>query len=391
MKKQSVKKRIFVSNTLMVLVSLLIFFVINLFIIKGYSESVETEIKASVAQVMDKAALEQFVLDWTVERGDFLLFLALDGALCVLVLVLTGQVFTKNLSRRIMEPLDALQEGARRVQENYLTEEILYHGDAEFETVCRSFNEMQRHILAEQEKNRKYEKARTEMIAGISHDLRTPLTAIRGSLKGILDGVAASPEQQERFLQAAYRRTGEMETLLNQLFYFSKLETGNMPLSLRRIEIAAFLEEYSKAKQAKEIHLDTQGIQAEVLADAEQLMRVLDNLLENSRKYSEKTPLAISITLSRTETGIAIRFQDNGVGVAEEKLPHIFEEFYRADESRNKKEGNGLGLYIVKTLIEQMQGTVRAGNADGLAVCIELPIVKEGEADDGKRKTDSDY
>ena len=391
MKKQSVKKRIFVSNTLMVLVSLLIFFVINLFIIKGYSESVETEIKASAAQVMDKAALEEFVLDWTVERGDFLLFLCLDGALCVLVLVLTGQVFTKNLSRHIMEPLDALQEGAKRVQENHLTQEILYHGDAEFETVCRSFNEMQSHILAEQEKNRKYEKARTDMIAGISHDLRTPLTAIRGSLKGILDGVASSPEQQERFLQAAYRRTGEMETLLHQLFYFSGLETGNMPLSLQKIEIAAFLEEYAQTKQSAEISLDTQGIRAEVLADAEQLIRVLDNLLENSRKYSEKTPLEISITLSRTATGIRIRFRDNGVGVAEEKLPHIFEEFYRADESRNKKEGNGLGLYIVKTLIAQMQGTVSAENADGFAICIELPTAKEGGTNDGKRKKDSDY
>ena len=385
MKKQSVKKRIFVSNTLMVLVSLLIFFVINLFIIKGYAETIETEIKASAVQVMDKPAFEKFVMDWTIERGGFLLFLALDGALCVLVLVLTGQVFTKNLSRHIMEPLDALQEGAKRVQENNLTQEILYQGDAEFETVCRSFNEMQSHILAEQEKNRKYEKARTEMVAGISHDLRTPLTAIRGSLKGILDGVAASPEQQERFLQAAYRRTGEMETLLNQLFYFSKLETGNMPLSLRRIEIAAFLEGYVQAEQAEEIRLDTQGIRAEVLADTEQLRRVLDNLLENSRKYSEKTPLLISITLSRTETGICIRFQDNGVGVAAEQLPHIFEEFYRADVSRNKKEGNGLGLYIVKSLITQMNGTVSAENADGFAVCIELPTVKEGGADNGKQ------
>ena len=385
MKKQSVKKRIFVSNTLMVLVSLLIFFVINLFIIKGYAETIETEIKASAVQVMDKPAFEKFVMDWTIERGGFLLFLALDGALCVLVLVLTGQVFTKNLSRHIMEPLDALQEGAKRVQENNLTQEILYQGDAEFETVCRSFNEMQSHILAEQEKNRKYEKARTEMIAGISHDLRTPLTAIRGSLKGILDGVAASPEQQERFLQAAYRRTGEMETLLNQLFYFSKLETGNMPLSLRRIEIAAFLEGYVQAEQTEEIRLDTQGIRAEVLADTEQLRRVLDNLLENSRKYSEKTPLAIRITLSGTETGICIRFQDNGVGVAEEQLPHVFEEFYRADVSRNKKEGNGLGLYIVKSLITQMNGTVSAENADGFAVCIELPTVKEGGADDGKQ------
>ena len=95
-------------------------------------------------------------------------------------------------------------------------------GDAEFEDVCITFNHMQEHILREQEKNRKYEKARTDMIAGISHDLRTPLTAIRGTIKGLMDGIAATPEMQEKFLQAAYRRTGDMDGLLNQLFYVSK-------------------------------------------------------------------------------------------------------------------------------------------------------------------------
>ena len=142
-----------------------------------------------------------------------------------------------------MEPLDLLAQGADRIRHNDLTTEIRYVGDAEFEDVCITFNHMQEHILREQEKNRKYEKARTDMIAGISHDLRTPLTAIRGTIKGLMDGIAATPEMQEKFLQAAYRRTGDMDGLLNQLFYVSKIETGNMPLSVQKIEIADFIRQ----------------------------------------------------------------------------------------------------------------------------------------------------
>ena len=121
-----------------------------------------------------------------------------------------------------------------------------------------------------------------------------------------------------------------------------------------------------------EMIADTKEITGYVSADPEQLKRVFDNLLENSRKYGEVTPLQIKIALERTKKGFSIRFSDNGVGVAEEKLPFLFDEFYRIDESRNKKEGNGLGLYIVRYLVEAMGGSVRAENADGLAVVMEI-------------------
>ena len=119
-----------------------------------------------------------------------------------------------------MEPLDALSAGAKRIKNNDLGQNIIYVGEQEFEEVCETFNEMQQHILQEQEKNRKYEKARTDMIAGISHDLRTPLTAIRGTIKGLMDGVAATPELQNKFLQATYRRSGDMDVPMN-LGHFS--------------------------------------------------------------------------------------------------------------------------------------------------------------------------
>ena len=253
---------------------------------------------------------------------------------------------------------------------------------------------MQEHILEEQEKNRKYECARTDMIAGISHDLRTPLTAIKGSIKAMLDGVAATPEMQEKFLNAAYRRTGEMDVLLNQLFYLSKLETGNMPLDIREINLTDFLAKYVCGKQEVlnqteiELHAVLQERNYFAKIDPEQMQRILDNLVENSVKYSEKSPVHVEISLKSEKEKLHLRVSDDGTGVDEEKLPHIFEEFYRGDESRNKKEGNGLGLYIVKYLIEAMGGSVRAYNENGLVIEMELPLTAQEnmkKADHGRK------
>ena len=380
MGKRTVRRRIFLSNALMVLVTLAIFLVINVGVIKIYAEYVEEELRTSAEKIVNEDELHDLVEDFTIHKNEFILLFLADGVLCIAVLVIMSQIFTGNLVKHIMEPLDELAAGAKRIRENDLTEDINYSGDIEFENVCDTFNKMQKHILREQEKNRKYEKARTDMIAGISHDLRTPLTAIRGTIKGLMDGIASTPEKQDRFLETAYRRTGDMDLLLNQLFYLSKIETGNMPITLRKIEISSFIKNYVQAKQGRmeaekeELVEETKEITAEVAVDPEQLQRIFDNLLENSRKYGEKVPLKMKIDLRKMPGGILIRFSDNGVGVPENKLPYVFDEFYRVDESRNKKEGNGLGLYIVKYLIEAMGGTVRAENEDGFVVSMELPL-----------------
>lgn len=291
MGKQTVKRRIFLANALMVLVTLVIFLLINAVVIKVYSESIEQELEDSIGTMADEDDLEDMIEGFTVRRNEFILLFLLDGILCIAVLFLVSQVFTRKLAGHIMEPLAVLSDGARRIRNHDLTQDIAYFGDREFENVCHSFNEMRKAILEGQEKSRKYEKARTDMIAGISHDLRTPLTAIRGTIKALLDGVASTPERQRKFLETAYRRTGDMDILLNQLFYMSKLETGNMPLNLNTIELSAFIENYVKGKRELleneriELTADTKGITGYVSVDGEQLQRVFDNLLENSRKY----------------------------------------------------------------------------------------------------------
>lgn len=387
MEKKTVKRRIFILNTIMVLVTLFVFLIINAIVIKIYSESIEQEFKAYLEpkQVVDEEGLEEIISDFTIRRNGFIVLFLADGILCIAVLVVISQFFTRNLVKHIMKPLELLSDGAKRMKSNDLTQEISYSGDVEFEKVCHTFNDMQKHILMEKEKNYKYEKARTDMIAGISHDLRTPLTAVRGTIKGLMDGVASTPERQNRFLKTAYRRTGDMDVLLNQLFYLSKLETGNMPLNLKKIELADFIRSYVNGKQGLleneqiEIVADIREVTGKALIDPEQLQRIFDNLLENSRKYGEKLPLKTKITLDREEEGFCICFSDNGVGVPENKLPYLFDEFYQVDESRNRKEGNGLGLYIVKYLIETLGGSVWAENAEGFVVHMELPFVEEEE------------
>lgn len=385
-KASTVRKRIFVSNTVMVLTTLVLFFAINLVVVKMYAESVEEELITSVENAKNEqveGGLDELLEGWTIHREQFFIYFGIDGILCIGVLLLVSQIFTSRLTAHIMEPLDALAEGAVRIRENNLTEEIVCEGDLEFQNVCASFNDMQKHLLEEQEKNRKYEKARTDMIAGISHDLRTPLTAIRGSVKGVLDGVAATPEIQEKFLQAAYKRTEEMGGLLNQLFYLSRMESGNVPLELQKIEINAFIRNYVESKQElllpEEAHLEAELMSKEtwVFIDSEQFHRVLENLLGNSLKYAEVSPVQMKITVKRSQGGVRICFGDNGVGIAREKLENVFEEFYRGDESRNKKEGNGLGLYIVKYLIHAMGGNVQAKSETGFEVLMDLPVVKK--------------
>lgn len=383
MQGKTVGKRIFMSSVMTVLVTFAIVLLVNLLVIKGWWDEIEAEEEqwqlsleqiAEGEQLAEETEFTSMIEDWTIHRRGFYVALAWDAAFCAVTLVIVSAVFTRGLIRHVKEPLNVLGQGIRRIGERDLTTPVEYYGDREFEEVCEAFNQMQAHILKEQEKNRRYEKARTDMIAGISHDLRTPLTAVRGTIKGLLDGVVSSPEQQKRFLRVAYVRTGDMERLLGQLFVLSRLETGNLSLNLYRIGLAAFLEQYAAEKGEflqpgeEELTVRLPGKEIHVNADPEQLHRILDNLFENSRKYAGRRPLLMELFLSRGEGGAEVIFSDNGDGVLPEQLPYVFDEFYRGDESRNKKSGNGLGLYIVKYLAEAMGGRVWAESKDGFSV-----------------------
>ena len=301
----------------------------------------------------------------------------------VIVIVSLSQVFTRKIFKRIVKPVDKLMEANERIKQGNYDELIEYKGEYEFEQLCDSFNNMQKTLKEEKEKDTKWQKTKQDMISGISHDLKTPLTSIKGYIKGIKDGVADSEEKQEKYLDIAYKKACEMDTLLERLLYFSRVENGQISYDMRKISAKNLIEQYLKGQ---EFEFKEKGIKIEtkietdknVNVDIMQMNRVFDNIIQNSIKYANSENLEIDICVCNKENEVEIKIKDNGNGIDEDKIDKIFEEFYRADESRSNSnvEGNGIGLYVCKYIIEKHQGSIRAQNEDGLSVIILLPIMK---------------
>lgn len=322
---------------------------------------------------------------WEQYRGMLQVIAVLIVAL-VLAVVLLVTLHTQRLVKRIMRPVNALSDSATRVEHGDLSKPVDYYSKDEFSPVCTAFNQMQIHLQEEQVKNAAYEQSRIELIAGISHDLRTPLTSIKGYLKGLQDGVADTEEKRAQYQTIAYRKACEMDSLLQKLFFLSRLETRSLPLLLVNTDLLEFVKRF-----AATIPLDFTQTQVAVTIegdepcrvriDQEQMHRVLANLTQNSVRYAQRDPLLLHIRVYRENEQVFLQFSDNGPGVTDEQLPHIFEQFWRADAARNTRnsESSGLGLHIVKQIVDAHAGTVTAAVNDGLQITIELPAAK-GEA-----------
>jgi signal transduction histidine kinase len=315
-------------------------------------------------------------------RSEIILICVLvSGATAFGVILLFSLLFSRVQVKRIMRPINALADAAQRVEHGDLSTPIDYQGQDEFSAVCAAFDHMQSHLLEEREKNLAYEQARTDLVAGISHDLRTPLTSIKGYIKGLRDGVANTPEKQAQYLDVAYRKSCDMDRLLQRLFYFSRLETGNLPLFLVSTDLAAFVARFAKETQEElahlggEVILTTDGAPHPVLLDEEQMYRVLTNLKENALRYGGVAPLRLTLEVTGQEDRAVLRFADNGHGVPEEQLSHLFDQFWRGDQARGcgRGEGSGLGLYIVKYILAAHGGSVQAHNDQGLVFTMTIP------------------
>lgn len=311
----------------------------------------------------------------------------ISGLVAIGMIVLLSILLARTQIRRIMRPVNALTQAAKRVEAGDLSTPVDYGGQDEFSAVCAAFDHMQEHLLQEREKSALYEKARTDLVAGISHDLRTPLTSVKGYIKGMRDGVANTPEKREQYLDVAYRKACDMERLLQRLFYFSRMETGNLPLSLTPVDLGEFVARF--AREAQEELAESGGrvvlrgapAAHPVRMDQEQMYRVLSNLKENALRYSGADPLVLTLTVWRQGDRECLRFGDNGRGVPPEQLPHLFEQFWRGDSARSSRggEGSGLGLYIVQYIVQAHGGTVQAKNDRGLVIEIALPCEEEDE------------
>lgn len=303
-------------------------------------------------------------------------------AVLFIAAALINLLLTFRLIKNILNSLKILGEGVRQIHGNNLTYRIAYHANDEFCPVCEAFNEMAGRLEKSVAQQQKDEANRRELIAGISHDLRTPLTSIKGCLEGLETGVASTPEMKEHYFATIKRRTADMEHIIEQLFLFSKLDMDEFPLTLRRVAlmpvIADMIEEAAQEyrRRGLDLHIAESRRDVVVSADTLLLRNVLINILENSVRYKTKERAFMEISADSVNDSVFLRFTDDGPGVSAGILSNLFDVFYRADPSRSAK-GSGLGLAISRKIIERMGGAMHAElpHSGGLAIVIRLPIV----------------
>ncbi|MFD1134832.1 sensor histidine kinase [Paenibacillus urinalis] len=308
-------------------------------------------------------------------------FLQLRLILMLVVLVLTNGWLTYSVSRSIIKPVQELMQAAEQISSGALDQPIYVRRKDELGQLAASFERMRLKLKASAEIKEQYEHHRRELIANISHDLRTPMTAIKGYCEGIRDGVCDSKEKLERYTTTILNKIKELDHLIEQLFTFSKLEFNGAPLDLREINIEAYMKDYTEELQ---YDMEQMGIrltyysdlQSPVIvhADPKQLKRAVENIVQNSIKYMNNPDGQIALSLHPSdEKGVIIRIEDDGPGIPAEHVPHIFEHFYRAEPSRSQQTGgSGLGLAIVKRIMEQHNGIVSMTSEVGKGTRIEL-------------------
>jgi len=302
--------------------------------------------------------------------------------LSLLIIAVTNGVITAKISKKITIPLDLLSYGAEQIKNGNLEYEINYASKDEFARVISNFDEMRARLLQSIQTQLKYEEDRKELVAGISHDLRTPLTAIKGYVKGLKDGVANTPEKQQHYHDIIYTKACEMDVLVNKLFLFSKLDTGHLPFYFEKVNLKAYLEGVINhitedfARKGLEItYYNSCSPDTVVKIDADQMNRVFINILENSAKYKPLDICHVDFEVSCNGEEVVLEIRDDGQGVPEEILPNLFNSFYRGDDSRtNPTESSGLGLSIAERIVKAHQGTITAQNKNGLAIIIKLPV-----------------
>ncbi len=311
---------------------------------------------------------------------------------------LTSLLLTYFVSRSIIRPLKKLEAAAKQIKEGDLTHQVVATTKGEIGQLSVAFEEMRLRLKTSIDQSLQYEDNRKMLLSHISHDLKTPISAIKGYVEGIRDGIANTEEKRTRYMETIYRKASDMDQLIDELFLFSKLDLQTVAFDFKDVDLGRYLEHlleeqrFDLEKAGVALYYEETHAEAiTVAADPDKLSRVFTNMLNNSVKYmgqlGDTARKEIHIKAEDRGGSAYIEIEDTGPGIEQEALPHIFERFYRAEQSRNSETGgSGLGLAIVKQIVEGHGGSVWAENAEkgGARFCMLLP--KSRPAMDGVQR-----
>ena len=305
----------------------------------------------------------------------------------LVILIFTSVSIGLWIYRSVAAPLVKLRKATQNIKEGNLDFVLEVDGTDEFAELCRDFEEMRRRLKESAEEKVLLDKENKELISNISHDLKTPITAVKGYVEGIMDGVADTPEKMDRYVRTIYNKTNEMDNLINELTFYSKIDTNRIPYTFSKLNVDDY---FSDCAEEVGLELETRGIQLYyanyvekdvlVIADGEQIRRVIHNIISNAIKYMDKPKGVIQIRVKDVGDFIQVEIEDNGKGIASKDLTYIFDRFYRTDVSRNSsKGGSGIGLSIVRKILEDHGGKVWATSREGIGTIMYFVLRKYQE------------
>ena len=354
------KTRIIVGFVAIILLPLLLFSA-SLY---GFSQTQAKHVQESSSQASDSS---QMVYDISLPQSSSsqVKLMAKDMILtATIILVFTALSVGLWIYRSIAVPLVKLKKATKNIKEGNLDFVLEVEGNDEFSQLCQDFEEMRKRLKESTEEKILMDKENKELISNISHDLKTPITAVKGYVEGIMDGVADTPEKMDRYVRTIYNKTNEMDHLINELTFYSKIDTNRIPYTFSKLNVEDY---FSDCAEELGLEMETRGIElvyanyvekgVQVIADGEQIRRVIHNIVSNAIKYMEKPRGIIQLRVKDVGDFIQVEIEDNGKGIAAKDLPYIFDRFYRTDVSRNSsKGGSGIGLSIVKKIMEERSG-----------------------------------
>ena len=377
------KTRIIVGFVAIILLPLLLFSA-SLY---GFSQTQAKHVQESSSQASDSS---QMVYDISLPQssGSQVKLMAKDMILtATIILVFTALSVGLWIYRSIAVPLVKLKKATKNIKEGNLDFVLEVEGNDEFSQLCQDFEEMRKRLKESTEEKILMDKENKELISNISHDLKTPITAVKGYVEGIMDGVADTPEKMDRYVHTIYNKTNEMDHLINELTFYSKIDTNRIPYTFSKLNVEDY---FSDCAEELGLEMETRGIElvyanyvekgVQVIADGEQIRRVIHNIVSNAIKYMEKPRGIIQLRVKDVGDFIQVEIEDNGKGIAAKDLPYIFDRFYRTDVSRNSsKGGSGIGLSIVKKIMEDHGGKVWATSRLGIGTIMYFVLRKYQE------------
>lgn len=316
--------------------------------------------------------------------------LFIDMALSIiLILIVTSVLLTRWIHASLFTPIRELNQAMSNIADGNFDYRIETKTKGEIGALYKNYDDMRVRLKASSEEKIENDKQNRELISNISHDLKTPITAIKGYVEGIMDGVADTPEKVDKYIRTVYTKANDMDRLINELTLYSGINANRIPYNFHRLRVKDYfddcVDEVGLDLEQRDIKLNYINLvdsDTMIIADPEQLRRVINNIVGNSIKYMDKEQGLIEIRVVMIEDSIRVEIEDNGSGIPTKDLGNIFERFFRTDASRNSSRGgSGIGLSIVKKIIEDHGGYIWATSKEHEGTCLHFVIRKYKEVD----------